>query len=524
MRMTPLTLFLSLSLVACGSNGKDGPTQSTDADGDGFSAPDDCDDTNADINPEAAEVCDGIDNDCNDWIDDEDPGVTGGAVFYFDYDGDGFGDNSSPETACEAPDQHVTDNTDCNDADAAINPSATEICDTGDVDENCNGVADDDDETVEESSKIAFYADADLDGYASREATLRCEQGDLATEGTDCNDADPMAYPGANEWCDGVQTDCGTEWTADTEPEMTFTNAVGERTNIDAFPAPLHGDGIYEVCGSNVPLESGSASLITMRGMTPSAAVSIAADVVTEATISLSDLTINVSPSTTWTWVNTDGDITLERVTMNSVFGCTRGFNYDGGNLTATDIDVSGTMGVVFYTENGSTTVDSMSFDYDGTDCFQTILVYADGPAVITNLTDTTDYAGLEIQGNITLGEDATISNVTTGAVLTNAYAGDVTIENSLLTNGWGAVLHFTDGVTTIRDSEISGHGSRFGRGAVTLATDGVVRTVNSVIDENWVDFINPSGVTLDLDGMEDDAGILLDVTCTADGCAPTAP
>lgn len=44
-----------------------------DLDEDGFNSDVDCDDTNAEINPEASEVCDdGVDNDCDDAIDSDD--------------------------------------------------------------------------------------------------------------------------------------------------------------------------------------------------------------------------------------------------------------------------------------------------------------------------------------------------------------------------------------------------------------------------------------------------------------------
>ena len=42
-----------------------------DADGDGFVETDDCDDNNADINPDAEELCDGVDNNCDDEIDND---------------------------------------------------------------------------------------------------------------------------------------------------------------------------------------------------------------------------------------------------------------------------------------------------------------------------------------------------------------------------------------------------------------------------------------------------------------------
>jgi len=52
-----------------------------DNDGDGVPASLDCDDTNADINPDALEVCDGIDNNCTDTIDDEAAATVDGVNF-----------------------------------------------------------------------------------------------------------------------------------------------------------------------------------------------------------------------------------------------------------------------------------------------------------------------------------------------------------------------------------------------------------------------------------------------------------
>ena len=70
-----------------------------DADGDGFVEADDCDDSNADINPDAEELCDGVDNNCDDEIDND---ATDALTFYEDYDEDGFGDSEITEDACEA--------------------------------------------------------------------------------------------------------------------------------------------------------------------------------------------------------------------------------------------------------------------------------------------------------------------------------------------------------------------------------------------------------------------------------------
>jgi hypothetical protein len=115
----------------------------TDADYDGFKiegglcGPVDCDDSKATVNPGAAEICDGIDNDCDLSIDENVVQNT----YYQDSDSDGFGNPLVSQTGCIIPPGYVPNDDDCNDANALINPLAAEICDNN-IDENCNGIID----------------------------------------------------------------------------------------------------------------------------------------------------------------------------------------------------------------------------------------------------------------------------------------------------------------------------------------------------------------------------------------------
>ena len=97
----------------------------------------DCDDGDAAVYPGADELCNGVDDDCDDAVDEDDADDV--LTWYLDADSDGHGDAGSTTAACEQPDSYTASADDCDDAEATTHPGATEICDR--VDQDCDGEA-----------------------------------------------------------------------------------------------------------------------------------------------------------------------------------------------------------------------------------------------------------------------------------------------------------------------------------------------------------------------------------------------
>lgn len=165
----------------------------------------DCDDNNASLNPDIAEICDGIDNDCNGDIDD---GLTV-YTYYLDSDNDNYGDAGSWLDTClvNPPMGYVTNALDCNDADATLNPDIAEVCDG--IDNDCNGDIDDG------LTLYTYYFDSDNDNYgdinARLDTCLATPPVGYVTNDLDCVDTNPNLNPDIAEICDGIDNDCNGE-------------------------------------------------------------------------------------------------------------------------------------------------------------------------------------------------------------------------------------------------------------------------------------------------------------------------
>ena len=182
----------------------------------------DCDDTDEDVSPDAEEVCDGIDNNCNNSTDE-----VGGNVYFGDGDDDGFGDPNTAVVGCgTAPSGYVANADDCDDEDEDVNPDQDEVCDG--IDNNCDNDTDEDVGTF-------YFGDEDGDGYGSADAVvLACDEApkDYVENSDDCDDTSEDVSPDGEEVCDGVDNNCNS----DTDENVTTTWFAD--TDNDGFGGP----------------------------------------------------------------------------------------------------------------------------------------------------------------------------------------------------------------------------------------------------------------------------------------------
>ena len=176
----------------------------------------DCDDTNNQIHPGTTEICNDVDDNCNNAIDEEN--APGCIAYYLDMDKDTYGVDQSKCLCAGSGDYIATRNGDCNDADANIHPGATEICNG--IDDDCNGLVD--------------------DGLTAPTQSCTIGVGACATTGTQsktCNGISGWSEYGAcsatagtpsTETCNGIDDDCN-ELVDDglTAPTQACTVGIG---------------------------------------------------------------------------------------------------------------------------------------------------------------------------------------------------------------------------------------------------------------------------------------------------------
>jgi hypothetical protein len=173
-----------------------------DKDNDGYASYLDCNDNDKNIHPDAIEICNNIDENCDKIINENLPIKT----YYVDADGDGFGTSTAKiDTCLSVPPQGYADNNrDCADNVKTINPSILEVCDK--IDNDCNGKIDDG------LQLYTYYSDKDNDSFGDSSDSIKiCDSSapsGFTVKKGDCIINDKNSFPGANEICDGLDNDC----------------------------------------------------------------------------------------------------------------------------------------------------------------------------------------------------------------------------------------------------------------------------------------------------------------------------
>jgi len=181
----------------------------------------DCHDQDAAIHPDAPEVCNTLDDDCDLAVDE---GEVAPATWFQDLDLDGYGTATATVASCEQPEGFAKSDDDCDDGDDGVHPYADETCD--DVDQDCDAVVD---ESAVDAS--TWHPDLDGDGYGDAAApTLACQAPSLhVLDDTDCDDTSAAVHPGAAETCDDLDQDCDATIDEDpTDPTPWYDDGDGD--------------------------------------------------------------------------------------------------------------------------------------------------------------------------------------------------------------------------------------------------------------------------------------------------------
>lgn len=252
----------------------DGPLYFQDGDSDGFGSPfmslhgcngapagfvdnqGDCDDTSAFVYPGQAEYCDGVDQNCNNVVDEG----LGLATYYDDQDGDGYGDDATAVEQC-GPNGRVDVPGDCDDANSGVNPGASEIVSNG-TDDDCNpdtpdsdGDIDDDGISDEDENALGLdplSADSDDDG--------RSDADEIGSVGDPRDSDGDTVFDAIDEDDDGDEIPSAVEgWDTDTDGDGVL-NPLDLDSDADGSADQAEGSDDGDADGIPDFLDAGSVT------------------------------------------------------------------------------------------------------------------------------------------------------------------------------------------------------------------------------------------------------------------------
>ena len=302
-----------------------GSPSAVDRDGDGYTSDVDCDDTNPDVYPEAPEICDDLDNDCDAEVDET------GTLSYVDADQDGYGDPATEQLICEEDPSRVSNGDDCDDSDPLVNPDAEEICDG--IDNDCDSETDAEGlaSFTDPNGAVADYSSFVV-GSSGSPASLTLSGGRLAVcEGTyflNIEATGPVEIVGHASESGEVILDAGGVNNVITSVEsfvdlnvsgVTLTGGIGW---VDPWGDRAGG-------AMSVHTDGGSGSVVLSDVVISGSSATTGGGLfVWGADTTLTDVEIVGNTATSWTGgaVIADGAATLTRVTIHENHG-----GYTGG-------------------------------------------------------------------------------------------------------------------------------------------------------------------------------------------------